>query len=111
MSPPQAEERERAATADGAERGPSWLTTAALIGVGALIEPELLAGMAIGAGIVLVSKWMPDLVGGVLRPVVKTVVKAGYAAAEVISEATEEVQDMAAEARAEHERGAAHPQA
>jgi hypothetical protein len=116
MSPPQAErpvsseEKERA-IADRAERGPSLLTSAALIGIGALIEPELLAGMAIGAGIVFASKWIPDLVGGVLRPVVKTAVKAGYAAAEVVSEATEQVQDMVAEVRADHEREAAHPQA
>jgi hypothetical protein len=83
------------------------LTTAALIGIGALIEPELLAGMAIGAGIVLISRWLPNLVGDIVRPIAKTAVKAGYAAAttarEMVAEATEEVEDMVAEARAEHE--------
>jgi len=89
--------------------GRSLLTSAALIGVGALIEPELFAGMAIGAGIVLASKWMPNIISGVIRPIAKTAVKAGYAAftttQEVIAEVTEEVEDMMAEARAEHESG------
>jgi len=85
----------------------SLLTSAALIGIGALIEPELLAGMAIGAGIVLASKWLPDFAGDVIRPIAKTAVKAGYAAVaatrEAVAEVTEEVEDMMAEARAEHE--------
>jgi hypothetical protein len=81
------------------------LTTGALIGVAALIEPELLVGMAVGAGIAMVSNWLPDLVGGTVRPVVKTVIKAGYAAArtarELLSEASESVSDLVAEARDE----------
>lgn len=91
---------------DGAQT-PSLLTSAALIGIGALIEPELLAGMAIGAGIVLVSRWFPNIVGDLVRPVARTAVKAGYAAAtaarEVVAEVTEEVEDLMAEARAERE--------
>lgn len=83
----------------------SMLTTGALIGVAALIEPELLVGMAVGAGIAMASNWMPDLVGGTIRPLVKTVLKAGYAAVvmaqEMVSEASESVQDMVAEVRAE----------
>lgn len=83
----------------------SMLTTGALIGVAALIQPELLVGMAIGAGIAMVSNWLPDLVGGTIRPLVKTAIKAGYAAAtmarEMVSEASESVSDMVAEARAE----------
>jgi hypothetical protein len=83
----------------------SMLTTGALIGVAALIEPELLVGMAVGAGIALASNWLPDLAGGTVRPLVKTAIKAGYAAAtmarEMVSEASESVQDMVAEARAE----------
>jgi hypothetical protein len=67
------------------DKQPSLLTSAALIGIGTLIEPELLAGMVIGAGIVFASKWLPDLVGAVLRPVVKTTVKAGYAVVEAVS--------------------------
>jgi hypothetical protein len=81
------------------------LTTGALIGVATLIAPELFVGMAVGAGIAMVSSWLPDLVGGTMRPLVKTAIKAGYSAAtmarEMISEASESVSDMVAEARAE----------
>ena len=83
----------------------SMLTTGALIGVAALIQPELLVGMAVGAGIAMASSWLPDLVGGTVRPLVKTAIKAGYTAAtmarEMVSEATECVLDIVAEARSE----------
>ena len=83
----------------------SMLTTGALIGVAALIQPELLVGMAVGAGIAMASNWLPDLVSGTIRPLVKTAIKAGFAAAtmarEIVSEASESVEDMVAEARAE----------
>jgi hypothetical protein len=83
----------------------SMLTTAALIGVAALIEPELMVGMAIGAGVAMASNWLPDAVGGTFRPMLKTAIKAGYAAAsmarEAVAEASESVQDIVAEARAE----------
>jgi hypothetical protein len=85
----------------------SLLTSATLIGVTALVMPELLAGMAIGAGIVVASKWLPDVTHAALRPAVRTALKAGYAAVttvhEVVTEAAEEVQDMLAEARAHTE--------
>jgi Protein of unknown function (DUF5132) len=85
--------------------GRSMLTTGALIGVAALIQPELLVGMAVGAGIALASNWLPDLVTGTVRPLIKTALKAGYTAAtiarEMVSEASESVQDMVAEVRAE----------
>ena len=85
----------------------SMLTTGALIGVAALLEPELLVGMAVGAGIAMASNWLPDLAGGTVRPLVKTAIKAGYAAVtmarEMVSEASESVQDIVAEARAESE--------
>ncbi len=118
MSPPQAEkaissERKERVITNGAEHegAPSLLSSAVLIGIGALIEPELLVGMAIGAGIVYASKYLPDTLEGVLRPVVRTAVKAGYAAAEAVSGAAEHVQDIIAEVRAEEEKEAAHPQA
>ncbi len=83
----------------------SMLTTGALIGVAALFEPELLVGMAVGAGLAMASNWMPNLLGGTVRPLVKTAIKAGYAAAtmarEMVSEASEGVADMVAEARSE----------
>jgi hypothetical protein len=83
------------------------LTSAALIGIGALIEPELLAGMAIGAGVVLASRWLPDIAGDLLRPIARSAVKAGYTAAiaarEIAAEVTEQVEDLIAEVRAEQE--------
>jgi hypothetical protein len=73
--------------------------------VAAFFEPELLAGMAIGAGVALTSSLLPNIVGGTLRPIVKTALKAGYTAAsmarEMASEASESMQDIMAEARME----------
>ncbi|MBV8142486.1 MAG: DUF5132 domain-containing protein [Verrucomicrobia bacterium] len=81
------------------------LTAGALIGVATLVAPELFVGMAVGPGIAMASNWLPDLVGGTMRPLLKTAVKAGYGAAtmarEMISEASESVSDIVAEARAE----------
>lgn len=86
---------------------PPFLTSAALIGIGALIEPELLAGMAVGAGIVLASRYFPNLVGNVIRPIAKSAVRAGHAAAvrtkEIVAEMSEEIDDIMAEARAEQD--------
>jgi len=68
--------------------------------------------MLIGAGLVLASSWLPDIVTDVVRPVAKTAVKAGYAAvakaSEVMAEASEQLQDMVAEARAEQEGETIH---
>ena len=71
-----------------------------------MIAPELLTGMVVGAGIVMAADWLPDLVNGTVRPLMKTAIKAGYAAAtmarEMASEASESIQDMVAEVRAEN---------
>jgi Protein of unknown function (DUF5132) len=97
--------RPTAARAGGGGLGRPLLTTAAVIGVAAFFQPELLAGMAIGAGVALSSSLLPNLVGGTLRPIVKTALKAGYTAAslarEMASEASESMQDIMAEARME----------
>lgn len=90
--------------------------SAAMLMVGlALFEPELIAGMVIGAGLMYASKWLPDLigdviapvVGGVVRPVAQTAVNLGYATVnktqELVSQAVEGVEDMIAEARAGRE--------
>lgn len=87
-------------------RDGGWLaSSAALIGIGALIEPELLGGMLLGAGAVYLSRNF-GIISGVLRPVLGTVVRVGYAVAmkanEVVAEASEDVQDMIAEARTEY---------
>jgi hypothetical protein len=91
--------------------GPS-LATAVAIGVGvAILEPELIPGVLIGAGAMLAPKVIPAL-GGALRPLVKGMVKAGYSAGmavrEMVAEAGEHVEDIVAEARAEHESGNGH---
>ncbi|HEX7408615.1 MAG TPA: DUF5132 domain-containing protein [Candidatus Binatia bacterium] len=90
-------------------------TTTVIAGIAvAVLAPELLPGMAIGVGAMLAPKLLPTL-GGALRPIVKTAVRAGYATAmktkELAAVASEQVQDMVAEAVAEQEskeRGAAH---
>ena len=45
-----------------------------------------------------------------MRPVVKAAVQAAYGAAEVVARATEEIQDMVAEARSEHEPAPSKPE-
>lgn len=78
-----------------------WVTSALLMGAGALLEPELLPGMVLGAGIVLAAGYASELFGGMVRPVVKGAVKAGYATASVVAEASEQISDVVAEARSE----------
>src|SRR5579871_741270 len=102
----QAGARQALAQAGLDREGPS-LATAALVGVGvAILEPEFIPGMLIGAGALLAPKILPGL-GNFLRPMVKGVVKAGYAATmtlrEAAAEAGENVQDIVAEARAEYQ--------
>lgn len=96
----------RSTAGDASDQATSLITSAALIGVGALLEPELLGGMLLGAGAVYVARTLP-MVGGVLRPMMKSAIKFGYAAAskmnEVVSEASEDVQDIIAEARSEYQ--------
>jgi Protein of unknown function (DUF5132) len=85
----------------GLEREGSSLATAALVGVGvAILEPELIPGLLIGAGAVLAPKLLPAL-GNILRPAVKGLVKAGMAVRESVAEAGEHFEDIVAEARAE----------
>jgi hypothetical protein len=102
----QAEERHGASDRSQAEIAgettTSFVTTALVLGGIALLQPELMAGMAVGAGIVLLSGHMPKVTEA-LRPALKAAVEVAYSAAEVVARATEELQDMVAEARAEHE--------
>jgi hypothetical protein len=82
----------------------SILAPAALIGAGLLIEPELLGGALLGAGVVY--GW--PLIGRVLRPMVKTALEVGYSAAtsvnELVSDAGQSIQDVIAEVRSGHQR-------
>ena len=82
----------------------SLATTAMVLGGIALFQPELLAGMAVGAGVALLSGRMPKIALNTLRPALKAAVQAAYSAVEVVAQAAEEIQDMVAEARSEHEQ-------
>lgn len=75
--------------------------TIAVVGVGvALISTELIPGMLIGVA----AAFLPGI-GPKMRPFLKNTVKAGYSAVrktrEMMAEASEQVQDMLAEAKAE----------
>lgn len=80
------------------------ITTAALIGAGMLLEPELLGGALIGAGAV----YGLPLVGRILRPVATSAVQLGYSAVasagELIAGARDQLQGIVASARAGYER-------
>lgn len=88
------------------EEGSSLLGTVITGAAVALIKPDLLPGMAVGVAAALGPKLLPAI-AGLMRPVVKTAVRAGYVAAVatrgVIAEAGEQMQDMVAEARADTE--------
>ncbi len=78
------------------------IATIAVIGVGAaLISAELIPGMLIG----LAAAFIPGM-GPKMRPLLKSTIRAGYAAVrktkEMVAEASEQMQDVMAEARNEH---------
>ncbi|HJU29565.1 MAG TPA: hypothetical protein VJ718_10360 [Candidatus Binataceae bacterium] len=79
-------------------------TYAALIAAGMLIEPEMLGGALLGAGIV----YGLPVIGKILRPVLQTAVTMGYSAAVgvtgAVNEASQELRQMLAEARSYRER-------
>jgi hypothetical protein len=80
------------------------LTSAALIGAGVLIEPELLGGALLGAGVV----YGLPLVSQLLRPVISTTVQLGYAAVDSVGDllagARDEVQRVISNARSDYQR-------
>lgn len=97
------------AVPEGAPDMGAKLATVAAVAVGvALIEVELIPGMLIGVAAMLAPKLLPGL-GNSLRPLMKTAMRAGYATfektKEMIAEAGEQLQDVAAEAR--HEQSSA----
>jgi hypothetical protein len=89
------------------ERG-GLMTTIVTGAAVAILAPELLPGMAIGVAALLAPKILPVL-GPAVRPLVRTAVRAGYSAAmetrELVAEATEQMQDIVAEARSDQESG------
>lgn len=104
-----ADESEHGFLEDGIEEEGGTLMTTLLTGAAvAIIKPELLPGMAIGVAAAMGPKLLPT-VGGVLRPFIRTAVRAGYSTAiatrGVVAEAGEQVQDILAEARAEVANG------
>jgi hypothetical protein len=84
--------------------GGRLLTSAALIGAGVLIEPELLGGALLGAGVV----YGLPLLGRLLVPVVTTAVQLGYSAVagagDLLVSARDQVGDIVATARSGHQK-------
>ncbi len=82
----------------------SLIVSAALIGAGVLVEPELLGGALLGAGVV----YGLPIVGRILRPIVRTAVRLGYSATAsvggIVAEASQQVRGIVADARAELQR-------
>src|SRR5215472_16515733 len=80
------------------------ITSAVLIGAGMLLEPELLGGALIGAGVV----YGLPLAGQILRPVATTAVQLGYSAVAAVGDllagARDQVQGIVANARSGYER-------
>lgn len=103
-SPKTRPSTERSDDGDFGAEGGSLLTSAALIAAGILIEPEILGGALVGAGVV----YGLPAVGRLMRPVLQTAVAIGYSAAtsvgEVVAGAGEEFKSMVAHAREHHER-------
>jgi hypothetical protein len=84
------------------------IATAVAVGVGAaLLEAELIPGILVGAGAVLLGKMFPQ-VRNAMRPMVKSAVGAGLALAdkarEMMAEANEQMQDVVAEVRSERDQ-------
>jgi hypothetical protein len=59
----------------------SLIPSVALIGLGLILESELLIGIALGTGIVIASKWLPKAVGDAVEPILNSTVEACYSAA------------------------------
>jgi len=84
----------------------SVATAVAIIVGAALIEVELIPGLIIGAGAILLSKIFPDLTS-YIRPVIKGAVRAGFSTThkvrQIIAEANEQVSDLVAEVKDEQQ--------
>jgi hypothetical protein len=96
----------------------SVATAAAIVVGAALIEVELIPGLIIGAGAILLGKLFPEM-GAYVRPAIKGAVRAGFfmtqKAREVMAETSEQVHDLVAEVKHEQEQPKAakkaHPMA
>ncbi|WP_310615589.1 DUF5132 domain-containing protein [Limnohabitans sp.] len=78
----------------------SVATAAAIVVGAALIEVELIPGLIIGAGAILLGKLFPEL-GDYVRPAIKGALRAGFVLSqkvqEVVAETSEQVHDLVAE--------------
>jgi hypothetical protein len=87
------------------EAGSVAAATAVVVGA-ALIEVELIPGIIIGAGAILLGKLFPEL-GSYVRPAIKGALRAGFSmgqkAREIMAEANEQVHDLVAEVKHEQE--------
>jgi len=76
----------------------SLMPSAALIGIGLLLESELLVGIAIGTGMVIAAQWLPEEVGKTVKPMINGTVKACYSAAAktsaMVGDAVEQVESI-----------------
>ena len=88
----------------------SVATAAAIVVGAALIEVELIPGLIIGAGAMLLSKLFPEM-SGYVRPAIKGALRAGFVMAqkaqELMAETSEQVHDLVAEVMLEQK----HPHA
>ena len=82
------------------------VTAAAVVVGAALIEVELIPGLLIGAGAILLGKFFPEL-GAYVRPAIKGAVRAGFSMTqkvrEVVAETSEQVHDLVAEVKHEQD--------
>lgn len=78
----------------------SVAAAAAIVVGAALIEVELIPGLIIGAGAIVLGKLFPEL-GDYVRPAIKGALRAGFVLAqkvqEVVAETSEQVHDLVAE--------------
>jgi hypothetical protein len=85
----------------------SVAAAAAIVVGAALIEVELIPGLIIGAGAILLGKLFPEM-GAYVRPAIKGAVRAGFfmtqKAREVMAETSEQVHDLVAEVKHEQEQ-------
>lgn len=81
-----------------------------MLGVDDLVESQLLAGVAVAAGVLILAPIALPVVLGVARPLVKTAVKTGLVlyerGLEAAAEVSEAFEDIVAEAKSELGNGA-----
>ncbi len=94
------------------EEGPGLATVAIAAAAVAILEPELLAGLLIGAAAMAVPKVLPAI-GGALRGVARSTISTTYSAARGVRESmanmNDEFRDIVAEVQSEHATDVAAP--